>query len=187
MGVRHQAGVGVLVSGSGTNLQALIDADIPIAAVAANVPGAPALERATLVGAPTGVFSLLEFPDRDARDSAMADWLDSHGVGLVVCAGYMQLLCPVFLGRFPGRVVNVHPALLPAFPGAHAVEEALAAGVTETGATVHLVDEGIDTGAVLRQESVVVLPGDTPETLHARIQAVEHRLLPEVVRELTAA
>ena len=99
----------------------------------------------------------------------------------------MHLLRPVFLARFPARVVNVHPALLPAFPGAHAVEEALAAGVTETGATVHLVDEGVDTGAVLRQEAVAVLPGDTPETLHARIQAVEHRLLPEVVRELIAA
>ncbi len=104
----------------------------------------------------------------------------------MVCAGYMQLLTPAFLDRFPGRVVNVHPALLPAFPGAHAVEDALAAGVPETGATVHLVDEGVDTGPVLRQEAVAVLPGDTPETLHARIRAVEHRLLPEIVRELVA-
>ena len=136
---------------------------------------------------PTAVFALGNYADRDARDSAMADWLVEQGAGLVVCAGYMHLLCPVFLARFPGRVVNVHPALLPAFPGAHAVEEALAAGATETGATVHLVDEGVDTGTVLRQEAVVVLPGDTPETLHARIRAVEHRLLPEVVRELIAA
>ena len=180
-------GVGVLVSGSGTNLQALIDAGIPIAAVASNVAGAPALGRAARVGAPTAVFALDDFPDRDARDTAMADWLVEHGVGLVVCAGYMHLLRPAFLARFPARVVNVHPALLPAFPGAHAVEEALAAGATETGATVHLVDEGVDTGAVLRQEAVAVLPGDTPETLHARIRDVEHRLLPEVVRELTAA
>jgi phosphoribosylglycinamide formyltransferase-1 len=177
----------VLVSGSGTNLQALIDAAIPIAAVAANVAGVPALDRATRVGAPTGVFPLDHYPDRDARDTAMADWLVEQGVGLVVCAGYMHLLRPAFLERFPARVVNVHPALLPAFPGANAVEDALAAGVAETGATVHLVDEGVDTGAVLRQEAVAVLPGDTPESLHARIQIVEHRLLPAVVRELIAA
>jgi phosphoribosylglycinamide formyltransferase-1 len=176
----------VLASGSGTNLQALIDQGIPIAAVAANVAGAGALERAASIGVPTAVFALDDYHDRDARDTAMADWLAGHEVGLVVCAGYMHLLRPAFLGRFPGRVVNVHPALLPAFPGAHAVEDALAAGVAETGATVHLVDEGVDTGAVLRQEAVAVLPGDTPETLHARIQVVEHRLLPEVVRELTA-
>lgn len=180
-------GVGVLVSGGGTNLQALIDAGIPVVAVATNVAGALALERAARIGAPTGVFVLDDYPDRDARDTAMADWLASLGVGLVVCAGYMHLLRPVFLARFPGRVVNVHPALLPAFPGVHAVEEALAAGATETGATVHLVDEGVDTGAVLRQEAVAVFPGDTTETLHARIRAVEHRLLPEVVRELTTA
>ena len=180
-------GVGVLVSGSGTNLQALIDASIPIAAVAANVADAPALARASRIGAPTAVFPLDDYPDRDARDAAMADWLVSLGVGLVVCAGYTHLLRPAFLARFRARVVNVHPALLPAFPGSHAVEDTLAAGATETGATVHLVDEGVDTGAVLRQEAVPVLPGDTPETLHARIRVVEHRLLPEVVRELIAA
>jgi phosphoribosylglycinamide formyltransferase-1 len=117
----------------------------------------------------------------------MAAWLEEHGVDLVVCAGYMYLLRPGFLARFPDRVVNVHPALLPAFPGAHAVEEALAAGVEQTGASVHLVDEGVDTGPVLRQEPVAVLPGDTPETLHARIREVEHRLLPAVVRELIGA
>lgn len=177
----------MLVSGSGTNLQALLDAAIPIVAVASNVARAPALERAARVGAPTAVFALDDYPDRDARDTAMADWLVQQGVGLVVCAGYMHLLRPAFLARFPARVINVHPALLPAFPGAHAVEEALAAGATETGATVHLVDEGVDTGTVLRQESVAVLPGDTPETLHARIRDVEHRLLPDVVRELIAA
>jgi phosphoribosylglycinamide formyltransferase-1 len=187
MGVTQLRGVGVLVSGSGTNLQALIDAAIPIAAVAANAAGAPALDRAVRIGAPTAVFALDDYADRDLRDTAMADWLVEHGVGLVVCAGYMHLLRPAFLDRFPARVVNVHPALLPAFPGAHAVEEALAAGVTETGATVHLVDEGIDTGPVLRQEPVPVLPGDTPERLHERIRAVEHRLLPEVVLELIAA
>ena len=187
MAVSTSRGVGVLVSGAGSNLQALIDAGIPIVAVAANVAGAPALERGARIGVPTWVFALEAYPDRDARDTAMADWLASLGVGIVVCAGYMHLLRPVFLRRFPGRVVNVHPALLPAFPGAHAVEEALAAGVTETGVTVHLVDEGVDTGLVLRQAVVPVLPGDTPEALHARIRVVEHRLLPEVVSELAAA
>lgn len=187
MGVRGVRRVGVLVSGSGTNLQALIDADIPIAAVAANVVGARALDRAAGVGAPTRVFLLSDYADRATRDAAMADWLILHGADFVVCAGYMQLLCTDFLDRFPGRVVNVHPALLPAFPGAHAVEDALAAGAAESGATVHLVDEGVDTGAVLRQEAVAVLPGDTAASLHARIQAVEHRLLPEVVRELITA
>jgi phosphoribosylglycinamide formyltransferase 1 len=185
--VTQAVGVGVLVSGGGTNLQALIDAGIPIAAVAANVADAPALKRAVSIGVPVRVFPLDDYRDRDARDEAMAGWLASLGVGLVVCAGYMQLLRPVFLARFPARVVNVHPALLPAFPGSHAVEDALAAGAVETGATVHLVDDGVDTGVVLRQEVVPVLPGDTPETLHARIQAVEHRLLPEVVRELIPA
>jgi phosphoribosylglycinamide formyltransferase-1 len=116
----------------------------------------------------------------------MAEWLEERGVELVVCAGYMQILRPGFLDRFPGRVVNVHPALLPAFPGLHAVEQALAAGVAETGATVHVVDEGVDTGPILRQEAVPIEPGDTPETLHERIREVEHRLLPEVVRELVA-
>ena len=177
----------VLVSGEGSNLQALIDGGVQIAAVASNVAGVRALQRGAAAGAATAVFSLEAYADRDARDAAMADWLETHGVRLVVCAGYMHLLRPVFLGRFPGRVVNVHPALLPAFPGADAVEAALAAGATETGATVHLVDEGVDTGKVLRQEAVAVLPGDTPETLHARIQAAEHRLLPQVVRELSAA
>jgi len=185
--VTGAGGVGVLVSGAGTNLQALIDAGIPVAGVAANVEGAPALARVAPFGVPTAAFPLDDYPGRDARDAAMADWLASLGVGLVVCAGYMHLLRPVFLARFPDRVVNVHPALLPAFPGAHAVEDALASGATETGATVHLVDEGVDTGTVLRQEAVAILPGDTPESLHARIRTVEHRLLPEVVRELIAA
>ena len=176
--------VGVLISGEGSNLQALLDAGVEIAAVAANNAEARGLGRAVRAGVPSASFPLGDSSDRDARDAAMADWLEAHGVQLVVCAGYMHLLQPCFLARFPGAVVNVHPALLPAFPGAHAVEEALAAGVGETGATVHLVDEGVDSGAVLRQERVPVLVGDTPESLQARIQEVEHRLLPEVVKEL---
>ena len=179
--------IGVLVSGSGSNLQALLDAGLPVVAVASSRGGVGALERATVAGIPCAVFALELHADRAARDLAMADWLEGHGVELVVCAGFMQILTPRLLDRFPGRVVNVHPALLPAFPGAHAVEDALAAGVEESGASVHLVDEGIDTGAVLRQERVRVLPDDTVETLHARIRAVEHRLLPRVVRELVTA
>jgi phosphoribosylglycinamide formyltransferase-1 len=124
------------------------------------------------------------FADRRARDAALAEWLARHGAELVVLAGWMELLTPAFLDRFPGRVVNVHPSLLPAFPGLRAVERALAAGARESGATVHLVDEGVDTGPVLAQQAVPVAPGDTPESLHQRIQAVEHRLLPLVVRGL---
>ena len=176
--------IGVLVSGSGTNLQALLDADLPVAAVASNRAGAPALARAEARGLPTAAFELRDYPDRDARDAALADWLDTQGVRLVVLAGYMHILTPTFLARFPDAVVNVHPSLLPEFPGAHAVEEQLAAGVAESGATVHLVDEGVDSGPVLAQERVPVLAGDTPDTLHERIKAVEHRLLPQVVRAL---
>ena len=175
--------IGVLVSGEGTNLQALLDAGLPVVAVASNRTAAPALARASCAIA---AFELADFPDRAARDAAMADWLEEQGVSLVVLAGYMHLLTPAFLERFPDAVVNVHPSLLPAFPGAHAVEEQLAAGVDESGASVHLVDEGVDSGPVLAQERVPVLADDTPETLHERIKSVEHRLLPEVVRELCA-
>lgn len=179
--------IGVLASGAGSNLQALLDAGLPVVAVASNVEDAAALERAATAGIPAAAFPLGRYRDRAERDVALADWLAQHGVELVVCAGYMHLLTPEFLACFPRRVVNVHPALLPAFPGAHAVADALSAGVTRTGATVHLVDEGVDTGPVLAQEAVPVLADDTVETLHARIRAVEHRLLPEVVRELMAA
>ena len=178
--------IGVLVSGEGSNLQALIDAALPIAAVASNRAGVPALRRAENAGIPARVFELDGYADREARDRELADWLQLRGADLVVLAGYMHLLTASFLNRFPDRIVNVHPSLLPAFPGAHAVEEQLAAGVEESGATVHLVDEGIDTGRVLAQEPVPVHAGDSPESLHERIRAVEHRLLPKVVRELCA-
>jgi phosphoribosylglycinamide formyltransferase 1 len=173
--------IGVLVSGEGTNLQALIDAGLPVHAVASNRPGIPALDRASAAGIPCAVFELGD--GREARDLAMADWLDEHDVRLVVLAGYMQLLTPAFLDRFPGGIVNVHPSLLPSFPGLDAIEQAVDAQVGTTGVTVHLVDEGVDTGPVLRQEPVSVEPR---ETLEERIHAVEHRLLPEVVRELCA-
>lgn len=173
--------IGVLVSGEGTNLQALIDAGLPIVAVASNRVDAPALTRAEAAGIPNRVFDVDAYPDRSARDRELADWLQLRGVDLVVLAGYMHLLTPPFLDRFPDAIVNVHPSLLPEFPGARAVEDALAAGVETTGVTVHYVDEGLDTGAVIRQEPVEVEPRDT---LTERLHAVEHRLLPEVVRDL---
>jgi phosphoribosylglycinamide formyltransferase-1 len=173
--------IGLLVSGNGTNLQALIDKRLPIAAVASNRKDAYALERARAAGIPTATFALDCHATRDERDLVMATWLEEHGVDLVVLAGYMHLLTKPFLGRFPGRIVNVHPSLLPAFPGAHAIADALAAGVATTGVTVHYVDEGLDSGPIIRQEEVPVEPR---ATLEERIHAVEHRLLPEVVRDL---
>ena len=175
--------IGVLVSGEGTNLQALIDAGLPIAAVASNRGDAGALARADAAGIPNRVFELDGYSDRAARDRELADWLQLRGVDLVVLAGYMHLLTPVFLDRFRDRIVNVHPSLLPQFPGGRAIADALEAGVDTTGVTVHYVEEGLDTGAVIRQEAVAVEPR---ATLVERIHAVEHRILPEVVRELFA-
>jgi phosphoribosylglycinamide formyltransferase-1 len=176
--------IGVLASGNGTNLQALLDAGLPVVAVASNRSDAAALTRAGNIAA--AAFELTDYSNRNERDTAMADWLEEQGVTLVVLAGYMHLLTSAFLDRFPDAVVNVHPSLLPEFPGAHAVEEQLAAGIAESGATVHLVDEGVDSGPILAQERVPVLSGDTPETLHARIKEIEHRLLPRIVEELCA-
>jgi phosphoribosylglycinamide formyltransferase-1 len=178
--------IGVLVSGEGTNLQALIDEGLPIAVVASNKPGVPALERAERAGIRTGVFDARDHATREERDAALADWLEQNGVDLVVCAGYMHLFRAPLLERFAGRIVNTHAAPLPEFPGAHPIEDVLAAGVPETAATVHYVDEGVDTGPVIASERVPVYDGDTVETLKARVQAVEHRLLPQVVRELCA-
>lgn len=176
--------IGVLVSGDGTNLQALIDGGLPVVAVASNRKDAYALVRAREAAIPTATFSLDCHADREDRDLVMATWLEEHGVELVVLAGYMHLLTPPFLRRFPDRIVNVHPSLLPDFPGAHAIDDALAAGVETTGVTVHRVDEGLDTGAVLAQAPVDVEPR---ETLLERIHEAEHRLLPEVVRDLCLA
>jgi len=176
--------IGVLVSGNGTNLQALIDAGLPVTAVASNRKDAYALQRAREAGIPVATFSLDCHADRTERDLVLATWLEEHGVELVVLAGYMHLLTEPFLQRFPERIVNVHPSLLPAFPGAHAIDDALDAGAETTGVTVHLVDEGLDTGPVLAQEEVPVEPR---ETLVERIHAVEHRLLPKVVSELCLA
>ena len=171
----------MLVSGNGTNLQALLDASLPISAVASNRRDAYALIRAREAGSPTAAFSLDCHADRAERDLVLATWLEEHGVELVVLAGYMHLLTKPFLDRFPERVVNVHPSLLPAFPGAHSIADALAAGVDTTGVTVHYVDEGLDTGAVIAQAEVPVEPR---ATLEERIHEVEHRLLPQVVGDL---
>jgi phosphoribosylglycinamide formyltransferase 1 len=175
--------IGVLVSGEGTNLQALIDEGLPVGAVASNRADARALERAEAAGIPTSAFELDDYDSREERDAAMADWLAGQGVTLVVCAGYMHLLRPVFLDRFD-KIVNTHSAPLPEFPGAHPIEDVLAAGVPETAATVHYVDEGVDTGPVIAAEPVPVREDDTADSLRARVQAVEHRLLPKAVREL---
>jgi phosphoribosylglycinamide formyltransferase-1 len=143
-----------------------------------------ALERADAAGIPSAVFALERYASRGERDAAMADWLLERGVDLVVCAGYMHLLTTAFLDRFRGRVINVHPSLLPDFPGTEAVRDALAAGVAETGVTVHYVDEGLDTGRVIRQERVAVRAGERYEELMERVHELEHDLLSRVVREL---
>lgn len=184
--------VAVLASGSGTNLQALIDQvhgrhGIEIVRVASDKPGARALERADSAGIPVAVFALCDFADRAARDEAIAAQLASDDVELVVLAGYMAILSPEFIGAFFGRIINVHPSLLPAFPGLDAIGQALDAGAAETGVTVHYVDEGVDTGPVIAQESLTIEPGDTHETLAERIHAIEHRLLPEVVAQIARA
>lgn len=178
--------VAVLVSGQGSNLQALIDGvhgrEAQIVAVASDRPDAPALERARAAGIPAASFPLSEHADRTARDLAVAAWLDAHRAELVVLAGYMALLTPAFLAHFADRVVNVHPSLLPSFPGLRAIEQALEHGVKVTGVTVHLVDEGVDTGAILLQRAIQVPEGSDAEGLHAALQPLEHELLPEAVR-----
>jgi phosphoribosylglycinamide formyltransferase-1 len=177
--------IGVLVSGEGSNLQAIVDARLDVSAVASSSAGARALERAREAGIPAAAFELSAYGSREERDLAMADWLEEHGATLVACAGYMYLLTRAFLARFPNRIVNIHPALLPAFPGVQPVTDAFEAGVDETGVTVHWVDEGVDTGPVIAQERVSIRPGDTLDGLRERLQAVEHELYPRVLRELT--
>lgn len=178
--------VGVLVSGSGTNLQALIDADLPIAVVLSDRPGVQALERAEPAGIATEVVDRSEYlPDRrEAFTHAVVDALKAHGVDLVAMAGFMTILSKPMFDAFEHRIVNTHPSLLPAFRGAHAVEEAIEAGVKLTGCTVHVATEEVDAGPILAQEAVPVEAGDTVETLHARIKTVEHRLYPQVIRQL---
>ncbi len=178
--------VGVLASGQGTNLQALLDGvhgrEAVVAGVASDRPGADALERARAAGVDTAVFALAEHADRSARDAAIADWLAARGVELVVLAGYMALLTPGFLERFPRAIVNVHPSLLPAFPGVKAIEQALDYGVKVFGVTVHLVDEGVDTGPVILQRAIELPGARDVDEVHERLRPLEHELLPEAVR-----
>jgi phosphoribosylglycinamide formyltransferase-1 len=178
--------IAVLVSGSGTNLQALLDTvhghEAEIVAVASGAPGALALERASARGVLTCVFERADYPDREARDLAMARWLEERRVRLVVLAGYMELLTFVFLERFPGAVINVHPSLLPAFPGLHAIEQALAYGVKVFGVTVHFVDAGVDTGAVILQQALELPDARHPDEVLQALRPLEHSLLPEAVR-----
>ena len=183
--------VAVLASGAGTNLQALLDQvhgrdGVEIVAVGSDRPEAYALERARAAGVAVAEFPIASFADRAARDAAIAGWLEQREVGLVVLAGYMQLLSPGFLERFRGRVINVHPALLPAFPGLHAVQQALAYGVKVFGVTVHFVDDGVDTGPVILQRAVEVPRARSAEEVMERLQPIEHELLPEAVRLIAA-
>ena len=179
--------VGVLASGAGTNLQAILDhvhgrEGVEVVAVGSDKPEAQALERARAAEVESAVFARDAFPDRRARDVAMAEWLVEQGAGLVVLAGYMQLLDAHFLGRFPQRVINVHPALLPAFPGVRAIEQAVAYGVKVTGVTVHFVDEGVDTGPIILQRAVDLPNATEPEDVRAALRPIEHELLCEAVR-----
>jgi phosphoribosylglycinamide formyltransferase-1 len=179
--------VGVLISGRGSNLQALLDAAAAgrlggtIAVVLSNVAEAPGLARARAAGIPAEVVDH-RGRSREDHDRAMLEVLRGHDVGLVCLAGYMRLLSPVLLRAYPGRILNVHPSLLPAFPGREAVRQAWEHGVRVTGATVHLVDDGLDSGPILLQEAVAVEEDDTPETLAARVLAAEHRIYPRAVR-----
>jgi phosphoribosylglycinamide formyltransferase-1 len=179
--------IAVLISGEGTNLQALLDTvhgrdGIEVVAVAASRADARGLERARRAGVEAGVFPLADHADRAARDEAIARWLDERGVDLVVLAGFMELLTPEFIRAYEGRLINVHPALLPAFPGVRAIEKALEYGVKVGGVTIHFVDEGVDTGPVLLQEAFDLPYHRDIAAIEQRVHEIEHRLLPRAVR-----
>ena len=184
--------VAVLISGRGSNLQALIDgcavADFPaqIGLVISNVAGAAGLDRAQEAGIATDVIDHRDYIDREGFEAALDRALTAAGIELISLAGFMRLLTPEFIAAFRYRILNIHPALLPNFPGAHAHRDALAAGVNKSGCSAHLVDEGVDTGPIILQQPVEVLPDDTEQSLAARILPHEHRLLPEAVRLLAA-
>jgi phosphoribosylglycinamide formyltransferase-1 len=181
----------VLASGTGSNLQAILDRlhmreGIEVVGVGSDKPRAPAIERARAASIPAGLFPSADFPDREARDAAMADWIEERGADLIVLAGYMQLLSPAFVERFRNRIVNVHPALLPAFPGLDAIGQALAAGANVTGVSVHFVDEGVDTGPVIAQHEVDIPADRDRVTLERAIHATEHQLYSEAIRMIAA-
>ncbi|HEY7619473.1 MAG TPA: phosphoribosylglycinamide formyltransferase [Solirubrobacteraceae bacterium] len=182
--------VGVLASGEGTNLQALLDTvhgrEVRVVAVASDQPSAPALQRAEAAGVPARVFLRSEYGERAARDGAIADWLHHEGVELVVLAGYMAILDAAFVARFPDRILNVHPSLLPAFPGVRAIEQALDHGVKVFGVTVHLVDEDVDTGPIVLQRALEAPDARDAADVHARLQPIEHELLPRAVALMAA-
>jgi phosphoribosylglycinamide formyltransferase-1 len=177
----------VLASGSGTNLQAILDrlhggGEVEVVGVGSDRPAAPALRRAEAAGVETAAFPAAEYADRAARDAAIGDWVEGLEAELVVLAGYMQLLCAPFVQRFRNRIVNIHPALLPAFPGLDAIGQALAAGVETTGVTVHFVDEGVDTGPTIVQGEVAVPESRDRAELERAVHALEHELYPEAIR-----
>jgi phosphoribosylglycinamide formyltransferase-1 len=177
----------VLASGAGTNLQAILDrlhggGEVEVVGVGSDRPGAGALARADAAGVETALFPAADYGDRAARDAAIGDWIEELGADLVVLAGYMQLLGEGFVSRFRHRVVNVHPALLPAFPGLDAIGQALKAGVDQTGVTVHFVDEGVDTGPPILQRAVPVPADRDRAALEEAVHAVEHELYPEAIR-----
>jgi phosphoribosylglycinamide formyltransferase 1 len=184
--VQGRLPIAVLVSGTGTNLQALLETvhghEAEVVAVASSVAGVPALERAAAHGVPSAVFPRAQYEDRSARDRALADWLRERGVRLVVLAGYMELLGETFLGHFPSAVINVHPSLLPAFPGLEAIEQALRYGVKVFGVTVHFVDAGVDSGPVILQRALELEDARDPQEVLAALRPLEHALLPEAVR-----
>jgi len=178
--------IAVLASGSGTNLQAILDrlhgrGKVEVVGVASDKPGARALERAAGAGVPVAVFPVDDFPGRAVRDEAIGDWLEAIGSELIVLAGYMQLLSDAFVRRFHNRVINVHPALLPAFPGLDAIGQAIAHGVRVTGVTVHFVDEGVDTGPILLQRPIELKYTRPVHEVTEEIHAVEHELLPHAI------
>ena len=183
--------VAVLISGEGTNLQAILDSvhgrgGVEVVGVASSKSGARGLERAAGAGVDSAVFEIAGYEDRPARDRAMADWLEERRVDLVVLAGFMEILGSEFIRRFEGKVVNVHPSLLPAFPGVQAIEKALEHGVKVTGVTVHFVDEGVDNGPIVLQEALELpYPRDIGQ-IEERIHQIEHRLLPRAVRLIAA-
>ncbi|MEA2439108.1 MAG: phosphoribosylglycinamide formyltransferase 1 [Thermoleophilaceae bacterium] len=185
--------VAVLVSGEGSNLQAILDQvhgrdGVEVVAVGSNRAAARGLERAQAAGVATGVFEGVAFADRGARDEALGDWLEQRDVQLVVLAGFMELLGAPFIRRFSGRIINVHPSLLPAFPGVRAIEQALEYGVKQMGVTVHFVDEGVDSGAIILQEAFAVDPPYSRDiaAIEDRIHEIEHRLLPQAVQLFAA-
>ncbi len=195
--LREDGGVGgvfklvVLASGTGSNLQAILNRlhrreGVEVVGVGSDKVEARALELARAASLPTAVFPGADFADREARDAAMGDWIETRGADLVVLAGYMQLLSPTFVARFRGRIVNVHPALLPAFPGLDAIGQALAAGVEVTGVSVHFVDEGVDTGPVILRREVAVPADRDRATLELAIHAAEHELYSEAIRMIAA-